>query len=644
MLTRYIQYLLFSIICMCGCTYCAAQSGFGAPVFYQDFGVGNNDPATIGIPLPSSKSDFTFSNSVCPLPGSYTIIRRVPVASCFNSEWIQLTHDADPQTSFGMMMVVNNNMSAVSRTIYRDTITTPLCPGELYYCSAYLINLDENKPCPSGTDFPVIELRVETENGVVLTKDTTRPSLGYASNAFGYKFTDMGIYFYMPGGVNKLVVKMTLLPSFGACAEDFAIDAIGIKSVGPGVAIKFPDEPNTTIIKSVCFQSNSSISLTGNMDDYYPNPVLQWQQSTDSGAIWTDIPGANANPNCRVISNVLRVRVDGLPSNYVIKNNSPVCAGQPLQFNAEGAASYEWNGPNNFYDIIPYPSIYKTKLADSGWYHVQVKSLGGCIKEDSVYAKIIGTDVHGWPDTVLCAGNTVRLNVNEGVSYLWSPAATLSSATVKNPTATPLSTTNYIVKLTDSYGCSDTSHVLVQVKNKIPVKALFDNNNYLCPVTDSIKFTDNSEGIIKSWLWNFGNGFSDTVKNPLTQYYSVNSSTSQYLVSLKVTDTSGCVDELTKWLQVVPMCNIAVPNAFTPNNDGLNDYLFPLNAYKATNLSFRVYNRTGQLVFQGNDLTKKWDGKINNIEQPAGVYVWVLDYLDVTGKRIFQKGTTLLIR
>jgi gliding motility-associated-like protein len=64
-------------------------------------------------------------------------------------------------------------------------------------------------------------------------------------------------------------------------------------------------------------------------------------------------------------------------------------------------------------------------------------------------------------------------------------------------------------------------------------------------------------------------------------------------------------------------CYIVVPSAFTPNHDGLNDYLYPLNAYKATNLIFRVYNRMGGLVCETQDWTRKCDGTISDIPQPA---------------------------
>jgi gliding motility-associated-like protein len=88
-----------------------------------------------------------------------------------------------------------------------------------------------------------------------------------------------------------------------------------------------------------------------------------------------------------------------------------------------------------------------------------------------------------------------------------------------------------------------------------------------------------------------------------------------------------------------------VPSGFTPNGDGFNDYLYPLNAYKATKLEFRIFNRYGQLVFETKDWTKKWDGTINGRPQDTGTFVWMLQYTDIdSGKEYFLKGTTVLIR
>jgi gliding motility-associated-like protein len=79
--------------------------------------------------------------------------------------------------------------------------------------------------------------------------------------------------------------------------------------------------------------------------------------------------------------------------------------------------------------------------------------------------------------------------------------------------------------------------------------------------------------------------------------------------------------------------------------DGRNDYLYPLNAYKTSDLRFTVYNRYGQRMFETRDWTLKWDGTINGVKQPSGTYVWVLTYIDTeTGQKIARKGTTVLIR
>lgn len=114
---------------------------------------------------------------------------------------------------------------------------------------------------------------------------------------------------------------------------------------------------------------------------------------------------------------------------------------------------------------------------------------------------------------------------------------------------------------------------------------------------------------------------------------------------LVVGNQNGCYDTAMQIVTKLRSCYITVPSGFTPNGDGKNDYLYPLNAYKARNLKFKVFNRYGQLVFETTDWTKKWDGTINGRAQDTGTYVWMLQYIDTdTGKTHFQKGTTVLIR
>src|SRR5215831_18788283 len=115
MRTGFNKYFLLLFIFMTSRIIGIAQVGFGPPVFKQSFGVGSPDPATIGTALPAEKTYFTFSSSTCPPAGSYTIVRRVPVANCFNNAWIGLSHDNNVFVDYGMMMMVNVNSSSVNR-------------------------------------------------------------------------------------------------------------------------------------------------------------------------------------------------------------------------------------------------------------------------------------------------------------------------------------------------------------------------------------------------------------------------------------------------------------------------------------------------------------------------------------------------
>src|SRR5689334_6976085 len=91
---------------------CISQNGYGPPVYKQDFGIGDANPATLGPALPASKTSFLYTDSLCPSPGSYTILRRTPTSGCFNGLWIDLGHDNNPAISYGMMMLVNNTATA----------------------------------------------------------------------------------------------------------------------------------------------------------------------------------------------------------------------------------------------------------------------------------------------------------------------------------------------------------------------------------------------------------------------------------------------------------------------------------------------------------------------------------------------------
>lgn len=202
------------------------------------------------------------------------------------------------------------------------------------------------------------------------------------------------------------------------------------------------------------------------------------------------------------------------------------------------------------------------------------------------------------------------------------------------------------IKLTVSNGkCSDTASSTAVLPD-LTVKAAFNARDSLCP-SDTLVFTDASTSAtaITRWNWNFGNGSSSILQVPAPQLYPLVSRITGFTARLIVTNNSNCSDTAYKNITALASCYIAVPSAFTPNGDGLNDYLYPLNAFKAGNMLFRVFNRFGQVIFESRDPGKKWDGRLNAMQQPSGTYVWTLEFTHKdTGRKIFMNGTTVLIR
>lgn len=227
-------------------------------------------------------------------------------------------------------------------------------------------------------------------------------------------------------------------------------------------------------------------------------------------------------------------------------------------------------------------------------------------------------------------------------SWLWNFDNTQTS-TLQNPRKVYTRFGLKQTSLTVSNGvCIDSSRQAINLDNYL--EAAFELTPFVCP-QDFASFKDQSIGNVQSWLWEFGNGNTSSLQDPPAQSYVPGVVKINVPVKLTVTNNIGCSDTITHNLLVVDNCYIAVPSAFTPNGDGLNDFLYPLNAYKSNDLSFSVYNRFGQRLFFSNNWANKWDGRFKGQGVDPGTYVWVLVYTNMdTNKRVEQKGTVVLIR
>lgn len=243
-----------------------------------------------------------------------------------------------------------------------------------------------------------------------------------------------------------------------------------------------------------------------------------------------------------------------------------------------------------------------------------------------------------------CKADTGIFNHNGSAVDKWNwQFGNNAASTQQNPVYVFPAFGQQEVRLQVSNGtCTDSSQVTFSLDNEL--KAIFSAPASLCP-QDAASFKDSSIGKVVAWNWNFGNGNTSTIQNPPEQVYPITATDKNYPVRLIVRNDRDCFDTAYSQLKVLYNCFIGVATAFTPNGDGLNDYLYPINAYKAKNLFFKVYNRFGQLVFETTDFTRKWDGTFKGIKQQTGTYVWTLQYINTdTGQPFSSKGTTVLIR
>jgi gliding motility-associated-like protein len=119
--------------------------------------------------------------------------------------------------------------------------------------------------------------------------------------------------------------------------------------------------------------------------------------------------------------------------------------------------------------------------------------------------------------------------------------------------------------------------------------------------------------------------------------------------TITMTPTSGCAvtdTVLVNVLEDVPtiVSDIFVPRAWSPNNDGHNDKLFPIPVNIKELKFFRIFNRWGQLVFETNILRNGWDGIFQGQPQVMDTYTWTLEAVGEDGTYFRKAGNSVLIR
>lgn len=381
------------------------NGSLGDPVVNITFGDGTSGNTGGYIPT----NAYTYTSSQCPNDGYYTITRST--AGCFGNSWHTVSTD---HTGNGAFMLVNASYAPGDFFLAN---VTDLCPNTTYEFAAWIMNVLNR----SGIK-PNITFKIETTAGVVLQQFST----GDIPEDVSPTWKQYGFFFTTPTNNPGIVLRMTNNAPGGG-GNDIALDDITFRPCS-SVRITSAIQGNSTDTVNICDDVVNAYTLKGSLSTGYISPVFNWQLSTDSGATWKDISGANTLTYLRT---------------------------------ATAAGAY--------------------------WYRLSVveKSSAG-IPACRIASNYVVINVHAKPlvnaggKRVMIAGHGIILNgevKGENPLYYWDPPEYLSDINSTTPLATPVADKKYTLYAVTPFGCASQDTASIKVIAGIFVPSAFTPNN-----------------------------------------------------------------------------------------------------------------------------------------------------------------------
>jgi gliding motility-associated-like protein len=645
MIIKFFTILSASLLMIGGVQAQLCQGSLGDPIVNITFGSGGNP----GGPLSAAATAYQYVTTDCPLDGYYTV--RNNTVNCYSSTWHTLNTDHTGDAGGYFMLV---NASFQPSAFYVDTVRG-LCGNTTYEFASWIMNMLVPSSCNGNTIQPNITFSIEKTDGTLLQSYNT----GNIAPLGAPVWKQYGFYFTTPPAGSDIVLRI-VNNAPGGCGNDLTLDDITFRPCGPQITGSINGVQNNAA--SFCEGTAASFLLSTVVSGGFSNPAFQWQYKDPSSMAWTDIPGANNNSIAKNFAantppgvyqlrlavaeagnlNTLQCRIYSQPFVFTVNanpvttatNDGPVCTGSILSLAATGGTQYTWSGPNGFSGSGSSLPLVNIQAGQAGKYYVVVANAAGCIHKDSTTVIVHPTPVAttASANVSVCEGDSAQLTAGGGGTYLWIPAAGLSAANVYNPKASPAATTEYSVVVANQFNCKDTAATLVNIVEKPvadagPDKVILEGQ--------SIRLSGSVNGQGNNYSWSPAAYIDDIhslqpiVHPPADMRYI-----------LDVVSDAGCgISSDTMFVKVYK--DIFVPNAFTPNGDGVNDtWNIPaLAAYPLAELA--VYSRWGQLVFHTTDTGKLWDGTLKGKPLPMGAYTY---FIKLGGRQDMIKGVVLLLR
>lgn len=304
---------------------------------------------------------------------------------------------------------------------------------------------------------------------------------------------------------------------------------------------------------------------------------------------------------------------------------------------------YEWQFDGANIQTVEEPGIFDFTSIGNHTIHLIVRNDSLCNPLDTLvrnFNLLANANAHFNVEDN-CENSIIQLENNSslGSSFIWDFGNGTSSME-GNPKIEYAISGLYTITLfvTDSSTCNitDSYSQEVNIIKEAIADFVTDSINYIYP--DDVYFTNLSQNFT-NFNWLFGDGSSESEnENPIHSYKIL------YDIEPCLTVWNEfCADSICKKIYIDFQELIGVPNAFSPNGDGINDIIY-VEGEGIKSMNFKIYNRWGILVFESNDQSIGWDGTYNGTLQELEVYTYLLDALFINDEKAVLKGNITLMR
>jgi gliding motility-associated-like protein len=407
----------------------------------------------------------------------------------------------------------------------------------------------------------------------------------------------------------------------------------------------------------ICLGDSIRLNMNGDSSALYTWAV---NNSLNNRFIYNPVafPTQNSNYQAEVLSiNVINGRVDSCirtlfinvavtnPILIVLVDSIFICANN-FTVQANGGISSEWSNIANFSNILSNNSLFSGLISSNPQAFYYRSGVGSCFSYDSVIISSKPADISLNDSIFNCQiPSELRLEatnnqIAQNLIYSWFPTSDILQGQGTNRVLVDASDSlTFTVVGTNEFGCSDTATSNISLSGIQPFLQIYSSR-------DSINEGDTLQLVATPNLFNYQWENNPTlsnlfIPNPIASPIQ----TTTYIVSAESSDGCIIIDSIIINIRL-NNCGepyIFVPNAFTPDGDGLNDALFVRGA-NLNGLYFAVYNRWGELVFETNNQSMGWDGKFKGQSVSPDVYGFYLKCTCGDGQSYFKKGNVTLIR